>query len=525
MTTTTTPPANTEVEPADTDTDPPGDSTTDPDDIEPAAVEAPGDTADPAAPDEDPPDEEGQDSLTGFPGGAVLASAADVMAVGGGALVAGAGGAGVMLLAAGGLAAAGAAAAARRTNDRHRREAGRRVAGTARASRRSTGGTPGLTRGRGTSRRSGGVGFGRDGAGKTRRRWGADPGHGGAGKSGRRRRPGFGRDGARKSGQGRRSGLFGRGFGRSSPFRRSSSAKSRKAGDGTGGSKGKSWWGKRSGRNPTTSNSGARNSGRRRGALARGRAWLPKLPALGKPWNSRRKERSESGGKRPPSAAGRSWWRGLAFGLRAPAATPPPGARTPPAPAPSSGLPGVAALPRGRHAPRPAASAVSAEDAVRQARQIRKALAGVKNAVKAIEAAAGSAAGMQAQDEGPGPTGPRQLGGTGMSQFPLPAAAAEFRSAASQYTPDDMYEFGLHLAQMPAAMADIAEGLKTMAIRTGTERPVNPLVVEALAALYHAQRATITAAETIAPMFRKAHATDLARREAPRNNEQEWNVR
>ncbi len=111
-----------------------------------------------------------------------------------------------------------------------------------------------------------------------------------------------------------------------------------------------------------------------------------------------------------------------------------------------------------------------------------------------------------------------------MGQFPLPAAAAEFRSAASQYTPDDMYEFGLHLAQMPAAMADIAEGLKTMAIRTGTERPVNPLVVEALAALYHAQRATITAAEEIAPMFRKAHATDLARREAPRNNEQEWNV-
>lgn len=112
-----------------------------------------------------------------------------------------------------------------------------------------------------------------------------------------------------------------------------------------------------------------------------------------------------------------------------------------------------------------------------------------------------------------------------MGQFPLPAAAAEFRSAASQYTPDDMYEFGLHLAQMPAAMADIAEGLKTMAIRTGTERPVNPLVVEALAALYHAQRATITAAETIAPMFRKAHSVDLARREAPRNNEQEWNVR
>lgn len=514
MTTTTKPPANTEAEPA--DTDPPGDSTTDPADAEAAAVEAPGDTADASTPEDDPPPEDGEDPPTGFPGGAVLASAADVVAVGGGALVAGAGGAGVMLLAAGGLAAAGAAAAARRTNDRRRREAGRRVAGTARASRRAAGGTPGLTRGRSTSRRGGGVGFGRDGAGKNRRRRGADPGHGGAGKSSRRRRPGFGRDGTGKSGQGRRSGLFGRGSGRSSPFRRSSSAKSRKAGNtGTGISKGRSWWGKRSGRNPTTSNSGTRNSnsGRRRAALARGRgrAWLPKLPALGKqPWNRGRKERSGSGGKRPPSAAGRSWWRGLVSGLRVPVATAPPGARTPPTPAPGSGLSSVAALPRGRHAPRPAVPAVSAEDAVRQARQIRKALAGVKDAVKAI---------------GPGPTGPQPLGGQGMGQFPLPAAAAEFRSAASQYTPDDMYEFGLHLAQMPAAMADIAEGLKTMAIRTGTERPVNPLVVEALAALYHAQRATITAAETIAPMFRKAHATDLARRESPRNNEQEWNVR
>lgn len=521
MTTTTKPPANTEVEPADTDTvtDPPGDSTTDPADTDPTAVEAPGD-ADASMPEDDSPDVDGEDSPTGFPGGAVLASAADVVAVGGGALVAGAGGAGVMLLAAGGLAAAGAAAAARRTNERRRREAGRRVAGTARASRRSTGGTPGLTRGRSTSRRGGGVGFGRDGASKTRRRRGADPGHGGAGKSGRRRRPGFGRDGTGKSGQG----LFGRGFGRSSPFRRSSSAKSRKTdSNGTGGSKGRSWWGKRAGRNPTTSNSGTRNSnsGRRRGALARGRAWLPKLPALGKqPWN--RGGKPGSGGKRPPSMAGRSWWRGLVAGLRVPVATAPPGARTPPAPAPGSG---VAALPRGRHAPRPAAaSAVSAEDAVRQALQIRKALAGVKDAVKAIEAAAASAAGARGEDEGPGPTGPQPLGGQGMGQFPLPAAAAEFRSAASQYTPDDMYEFGLHLAQMPAAMADIAEGLKTMAIRTGTERPVNRLVVEALAALYHAQRATITAAEEIAPMFRKAHATDLARREAPRTNEQEWNV-
>ncbi|MCN0152577.1 hypothetical protein [Salinispora arenicola] len=516
MTTTTTPPATTEVEPADTDTDPPGDSAADPADT----VEAPGDAADSSMPEDDPLAEEGEDSPTGFPGGAVLASAADVVAVGGGALVAGAGGAGVMLLAAGGLAAAGAAAAARRTNDRRRREAGRRVGGTARASRRSTGGTPGLTRGRSTSRRGGGVGFGRDGAGKTgRRRRGADPGHGGVGKSGRRRRPRSGRDGTGKSGPGRRSGLFGRGFSRSSPFRRSSSAKSRNAGNaGTGGSKGRSWWGKRTGRNPTTS-----NSSRRRGALARGRAWLPKLPALGQPWNSRRKGGPD--GKRPPSAAGWSWWRGLMSGLRVPAATPPPGARTLPTPAPGSGMSGVAALPRGRHAPRPpAASAVSAEDAVRQARQIRKALAGVKDAVKAIEAAATSAAGARGEDEGPGPTGPQPLGGQGMGQFPLPAAAAEFRSAASQYTPDDMYEFGLHLAQMPAAMADIAEGLKTMAIRTGTERPVNRLVVEALAALYHAQRATITAAEEIAPMFRKAHATDLARRENPRNNEQEWNV-
>ncbi|OON33378.1 hypothetical protein BSA16_00765 [Micromonospora sp. Rc5] len=111
-----------------------------------------------------------------------------------------------------------------------------------------------------------------------------------------------------------------------------------------------------------------------------------------------------------------------------------------------------------------------------------------------------------------------------MGNFPLPGAASEFRSAASRYTPDDMYEFGAHLAQMPAAMLDIAEGLKAMALRTHAERPVDPRVVEALAALYQVQRATIAAAETIAPVFRKVHERDLARKEAPRTNEQEWNV-
>jgi len=111
-----------------------------------------------------------------------------------------------------------------------------------------------------------------------------------------------------------------------------------------------------------------------------------------------------------------------------------------------------------------------------------------------------------------------------MSGFPLAAAAAEVRAAASRHTPEDMVEYGRHLGMMTDAMGDIAEGIKTMTIRAFQEYPLERPVVEAIAELYRVQRTAVEAAAELMPAFRSSHAEDLRRHEQPRSNEQMWNV-
>ncbi|WP_433386918.1 hypothetical protein [Micromonospora sp. KLBMP9576] len=428
---TAAPPADSEPDPAADDPASPGDlPETDADEL---PAESPGDDSD--------PDSEA-DGPAGFPGGAILISVGDVLAVGSGAVLAGAGGLGALLLAAAATAAAGLALTERK-NKRKRDAAAGRTGQTARPSRRAAaaGGIPG----------GGGRGRGKPGSGK------GTPG-GVFGRS----KPGGKNGGAGKPSAG------GGPFGRSKPSKGKGSA-------GTpGGLFGK---GKPGG-----------SKGSPGGLFDRG-----------KPAGSK----GTPGGRSKPAGKGMK-----------PHLISDPGLR-----------PRTGATPRGKTSgPKASPKAIAGPDeAARKAEEARKA-----NETKPTTDETNKAT----TDKNGNDSGPADVagllalisGGAQMGQFPLPGAASEFRSAASRYTPDDMYEFGAHLAQMPAAMLDIAEGLKAMALRTHAERPVDPRVVEALAALYQVQRATIAAAETIAPVFRKVHERDLARREAPRTNEQEWNV-
>lgn len=111
--------------------------------------------------------------------------------------------------------------------------------------------------------------------------------------------------------------------------------------------------------------------------------------------------------------------------------------------------------------------------------------------------------------------------------FPIAAAASEFRAAASEYDPKDMYEYTDHLGQLPEVVTDLAEGLKAMTTQAHDRLALEPGVVAAIGELYNALRACIPVAMEIRPVLRDLHEKDLARGEDPRNGreaEAKWNV-
>ena len=127
----------------------------------------------------------------------------------------------------------------------------------------------------------------------------------------------------------------------------------------------------------------------------------------------------------------------------------------------------------------------------------------------------------------PGTTATRiYSGGTAMT-FPLASTASEFRAAASQYHPKDMFEYEQHVKQLPDVLIDLAEGLKAMTARAQGQLALENGVVQSLAHVYAALRNCIPPAAEVHPTLRGLHKKDLDRRENPRNGleaEAGWNV-
>lgn len=109
--------------------------------------------------------------------------------------------------------------------------------------------------------------------------------------------------------------------------------------------------------------------------------------------------------------------------------------------------------------------------------------------------------------------------------FPLAVAAAEVNTAAAGYAPEDMWVIATDLRQLPDVFVNVAMALRTYAQRLEGDYPIHPQVVEAIGQLYTGLGQLATAAQEIEPLFRGVHAEDLKREEAPRVNEQAWNVR
>lgn len=111
-----------------------------------------------------------------------------------------------------------------------------------------------------------------------------------------------------------------------------------------------------------------------------------------------------------------------------------------------------------------------------------------------------------------------------MSTFPLATVAAEMNAAAASHAPADMWVVARELDQLTEVPAYVALAIRTYTTRLQGEYPIDPAVVEAIHRLYQAQAQLVSVAEEIGPLFRRVHADDLKREEAPRTGEPLWNV-
>ncbi|MFS1305177.1 hypothetical protein, partial [Streptosporangium longisporum] len=100
----------------------------------------------------------------------------------------------------------------------------------------------------------------------------------------------------------------------------------------------------------------------------------------------------------------------------------------------------------------------------------------------------------------------------------------EVNAVAAAHSPEDMWTVARELDQLHEVPANIAMAVRTYTMRLQGEYPVDPAVVDAIHELYQGLAQLVPVAEEIAVMFRTAHAEDLKREEAPRTNEQLWDV-
>jgi hypothetical protein len=111
-----------------------------------------------------------------------------------------------------------------------------------------------------------------------------------------------------------------------------------------------------------------------------------------------------------------------------------------------------------------------------------------------------------------------------MTAFPLAAGAAEMNAAAAAHAPQSMLQVANELDQFGEVPTQVALAVRTYTMRLESDYPIHPAVVEKIQEYAIAEAQMKSLADEIGPLFRQCHAKDLERFEAPRTNEQAWDV-
>ncbi|WP_432020837.1 hypothetical protein [Streptomyces sp. 1222.5] len=118
-------------------------------------------------------------------------------------------------------------------------------------------------------------------------------------------------------------------------------------------------------------------------------------------------------------------------------------------------------------------------------------------------------------------------GGEHVSGFQFEEHAAEMEQAAQAYDPENAMEILAMVEGLPAALTSVANVMKTLAERADNEFPLEKEVADGFNDIFGALMSAVAVAEDMGPLFRQAHAQDIARHEDPRNGpeaEKGWNV-
>ncbi|MFD4144351.1 hypothetical protein [Streptomyces sp. NPDC058572] len=117
--------------------------------------------------------------------------------------------------------------------------------------------------------------------------------------------------------------------------------------------------------------------------------------------------------------------------------------------------------------------------------------------------------------------------GENVSGFNFEEHAAEMESAAQSYEPENAMEILAMVEQLPAALTSVANVMRILAERADSEFPLEKEVADGFNDIFGAVMSAVAVAEDMGPLFRQAHAQDIARHEDPRNGpeaEKGWNV-
>ncbi|MFE9255950.1 hypothetical protein [Streptomyces sp. NPDC006879] len=107
------------------------------------------------------------------------------------------------------------------------------------------------------------------------------------------------------------------------------------------------------------------------------------------------------------------------------------------------------------------------------------------------------------------------------------AVAQDVAHVYARYEPGHMNQVAAEYEGIPAGIENIAAAISLLQVRSNDRYPVDKAVVDAITDVHQILMQAASAAQELMPSFRRLHAPDIARHEAPRNGEESeamWDV-
>ncbi|MFJ1831926.1 hypothetical protein ACIOG9_46470, partial [Streptomyces sp. NPDC088178] len=107
------------------------------------------------------------------------------------------------------------------------------------------------------------------------------------------------------------------------------------------------------------------------------------------------------------------------------------------------------------------------------------------------------------------------------------AVAQDVAHVYSRYEPGHMSQVAAEYEGIPAGIENVAAAINLLQVRSNDRYPVDKAVVDAIADVHQLLMSAASAAQELMPNFRRLHAPDISRHEAPRNGEESeamWDV-